>query len=88
MNRLAATVLAAAALTLSAGIAAHHGWAWTEDEESRLEGKIVTLHDQNPHAHLKLRDNQGVWEVDLASPAASGRGASPKEPLNRATRPS
>lgn len=73
MNRLTAAALALAALTIPAGLAAHHGWSWTQDEESRLEGTIVTLHHGNPHAHLTLRNKQGVWEVDLASPSATSR---------------
>ena len=50
MNRLVTAILSAAALALSASLAAHHGWAWTEDQESRLEGTIVTVHHDNPHA--------------------------------------
>ena len=74
MHRLSAAALTLAALAMPAGLVAHHGWAWTQDEESRLEGTIVTVHHDNPHAHLTLRNKQGVWEVDLASPMASGRG--------------
>lgn len=73
MNRLTAAALALAALTLPASLAAHHGWGWTADEESRLEGTIVTVHYGNPHMHLQLRTRQGVWEVDLSPPSQASR---------------
>ncbi|MBX7481517.1 hypothetical protein K3174_03180 [Qipengyuania sp. 6D47A] len=65
--------LALAALTVPTAALAHHGWSWTEDEESRLSGTIVTVHYGNPHAHLTVRNSQGVWEVDLAPPSATSR---------------
>jgi len=64
---------ALAAMAIPAGLAAHHGWNWTEDAESRLDGTIVTIHYGNPHAHLTLRSGKGVWEVDLAPPSQSSR---------------
>jgi len=67
----------AAALALPVAAAAHHGWAWTQDEESRLSGTIVSISFGNPHMHLQLRNDQGTWEVDLSPPIqaqASGFG--------------
>lgn len=52
---------------------AHHGWAWTEDEESRLSGTIEAISLGNPHAHLALRNDEGLWQVDLAPPSATAR---------------
>lgn len=66
---LAAALAAAAPLPA----AAHHGWAWTEDKESRLAGTIVSIDFGNPHTRLKVRNRQGTWQVDLAPPAASAR---------------
>lgn len=75
MSRLPKAIIVAAALAVPAGLAAHHGWAWTEDKESRLEGTIVSIDHGNPHAHLTLRDaRKAVWEVDLAPPSQSARG--------------
>lgn len=67
--------LLAAVLTLAApGIAlAHHGWEWTQDEESRLSGTIESVQLGNPHARLMVRNGQGVWEVDLAPPSSTRR---------------
>lgn len=73
MTRLKLAAFALAALAIPAGLSAHHGWSWTQDEETRLEGTIVTVHYGNPHAHLTLRNRQGVWEVDLAPPSQSTR---------------
>lgn len=63
----------AVALTLPAAATAHHGWGWTEDEESRLSGTIESIDYGNPHTSLTLRNDQGIWEVDLAPPSASSR---------------
>lgn len=64
---------ALAALALPTGLAAHHGWTWTEDAETRLAGTIVSIDHGNPHARLKLRNDQGVWEVDLSPPSQASR---------------
>jgi hypothetical protein len=61
------------ALGLPAAAAAHHGWAWTEDEESRLSGTIESISFGNPHMHLQLRNDQGTWEVDLSPPIVAAK---------------
>ena len=58
---------------LPGALTAHHGWSWTEDAESKLEGTIVTISYGNPHAQLTLRNRQGVWKVDLAPPSQASR---------------
>lgn len=63
----------AAGLAIPAAAFAHHGWNWTEEEESRLAGVIVSINYGNPHASLELRNESGVWDVDLAPPSASER---------------
>ena len=66
------------ALALPAAAAAHHGWGWTEGEESRLSGTIETISFGNPHMHLQLRAPNGRWEVDLSPPImAQGSGFGP-----------
>ena len=77
-----ATVLAA--IVLPVGALAHHGWGWTEDEESRLDGEIVSISFGNPHMHLQVeRERSGfggaeLWEVDLSPPiVAQGSGFGP-----------
>ncbi|GAA0272642.1 DUF6152 family protein [Alteraurantiacibacter aestuarii] len=95
MKRLYWAGLAAAAgLALPASLAAHHGWGWTQEEESRLEGEIVSISFGNPHMHLQLRTSGGVWsdgaiwEVDLSPPIvaqASGFGPEHAAPGDTAT---
>lgn len=79
MKKLAATLFAlGAAMGLPAAALAHHGWGWTEDEESRLSGTIVSISFGNPHMHLQLRNASGMWEVDLSPPiVAQGSGFGP-----------
>ena len=65
---------AVALLVALPGVAlAHHGWSWTEDEESRLSGTIEAISLGNPHAEISLKTEEGVWRVDLAPPAATAR---------------
>lgn len=72
------TLAAAVTLALPVTAAAHHGWAWTQDEESRLSGTIQAISFGNPHMHLQLRNAQGTWEVDLSPPiVAQGSGFGP-----------
>lgn len=74
MQRLPFRYLAiAAAIALPAAAAAHHGWAWTEDGESRLSGTIQTITFTNPHMHLQVRATNGLWEVDLSPPIVAER---------------
>lgn len=71
-------LLIAAAIALPAAAAAHHGWGWTETEESRLAGTIQSISFGNPHMHLQVRNDAGTWEVDLSPPiVAQGSGFGP-----------
>src|SRR5688572_8853298 len=73
MNARAAMLAAALGLAAPAAALAHHGWSWTEDEETRLSGTIEAISLGNPHAQLSLRNEAGLWRVDLAPPAATAR---------------
>ncbi len=79
MARRITLALGLGAVALPLAAAAHHGWGWTQDAESRLSGEIVSITFTNPHMQLRLRDAQdNVWAVDLSPPivaAASGFGA-------------
>jgi hypothetical protein len=65
------TALVAAALVAGgAGAAlAHHGWAWTLDEDFVLEGTIEEIYLGNPHAALKVTADGNLWSVELAPPS-------------------
>ena len=68
------TAMALAALALPAAALAHHGWAWTEERETRLTGTIQSISFGNPHMHLQVRAESGnVWEVDLSPPIVARR---------------
>jgi hypothetical protein len=61
------TVASGMAVFLFAGAAAaHHGWAWTEDDPFSLTGIIEDIYIGNPHVTMKVRAEDGVWDVDLA----------------------
>ena len=68
MHPIARVTAALAALALPAAALAHHGWGWTQDEESRLTGTIKSISFGNPHMHLQLEAAGGLWEVDLSPP--------------------
>lgn len=71
-------LFAAAIAALPVAALAHHGWGWTQNEESRLSGEIVSIRFGNPHMHLQLRNAEGLWEVDLSPPiVAKGSGFGP-----------
>lgn len=62
-------IAAAALVALPLTAAAHHGWGWTQERESRLAGTIQSISFGNPHMRLELRDAQGdLWAVDLSPP--------------------
>jgi len=62
-----------AGLGVPAAAMAHHGWGWTEEEESSLSGTIEQISFGNPHMHLRLGTDQGSWEVDLSPPIQAQR---------------
>lgn len=73
-NRSTRILATALAVTLPAAAAAHHGWGWTEAEETRLSGTIESITFGNPHMHLQVRSERNawsdgaLWEVDLSPP--------------------
>ena len=63
----------AAGVGLPAAAAAHHGWGWTQTEESRLSGTIESISFGNPHMHVKVRNDAGTWAVSLSPPIVAQR---------------
>lgn len=70
--RRGAAILGLAALVAAPALA-HHGWAWTEDDPFELTGVIEDAYIGNPHVTLKVRSEDGLWDVDLAPLAPSTR---------------
>jgi Family of unknown function (DUF6152) len=57
-----------------APVSAHHGWGGNVDQVSDLTGIVeqgVSL--SGPHATMKLRVEDKVWDITLAPPAATER---------------
>ncbi len=55
-------------------VLAHHGWAGNEDKTSDITGVVesgVSL--SGPHATMKIRVGEQVWDITLAPPAATER---------------
>jgi hypothetical protein len=63
------------ALSLSAlPASAHHGWAGNSDEEFELTGTVVTgVSLAGPHATMKVRSDDKVWDLTLAPPSPTER---------------
>ena len=59
------------ALCLSAALAlAHHGWGGNSDEEFEISGTVETgVSLAGPHATMKVRAKDQVWDITLAPPA-------------------
>ncbi len=65
---------AAASLGLVAGSAlAHHSWSWAEEEQTELKGTIESISMSPPHPVLKVKAEDGVWQVDLGNPNQTER---------------
>jgi hypothetical protein len=59
-----------AGFLVAAPVLAHHGWGGNSEEEFELTGtveKAVSL--DGPHATMKLRVGNQVWDLTLAPPA-------------------
>ncbi len=63
----ASAVFAAALVTMASAIA-HHGWDWTEDEQTEMTGIITEIYIGPPHPRLMIDTPDGPWQVDLGNP--------------------
>jgi hypothetical protein len=52
---------------------AHHGWSWTDEQTSQIEGTIRKIGMGNPHVSLDVEVNGEIWRVELAPPSATIR---------------
>jgi hypothetical protein len=77
---LLATLLAATSAT------AHHGWVAFAETESQVVGTVVSAALGAPHGELKVRAADGVWNVQLAPPAAIQRSGLTLEAIPAGTR--
>ena len=66
--------LLAIAVAASMPVSAHHGWAWAEDTQSTLNGRIQSISMTAPHPTLQVTDAAGAtWQVDLGNPSQTER---------------
>lgn len=73
-SNLALALLACVAVPLSQLAVAHHGWAWAEDAQSTLAGRIESISMAAPHPTLQVTDAEGAtWQVDLGNPGQTER---------------
>jgi hypothetical protein len=55
-------------------VSAHHGWAGNVDQTSDLTGVVESgISLSGPHATMKIRADNQVWDITLAPPAATQR---------------
>ena len=53
---------------------AHHGWGGNLDEEFEIAGVVTTgVSLAGPHASMKIRAQDKIWDITLAPPAATER---------------
>jgi len=74
--RTAFKVFAGGMLSLAFAIpaVAHHGWSGNGEEEFELTGTVEkTVSLDGPHATMKLKVGEQVWDVTLAPPARTER---------------
>jgi hypothetical protein len=65
--RMAGRMAGAILLALAVPAAAHHGWgSYDSASPVTVEGAILTLKYENPHATLTVRGSDKVWTVTLA----------------------
>ncbi len=73
-TRLAMLLPVLAMLLASLPALAHHGWAWAEDEQSTLTGKVQSVSMNAPHPTVQVIDAKGVaWQIDLGNPNQTER---------------
>jgi len=70
----AAAVLFAATPGALSPAWAHHGWGGQEEQVTSLTGTVVEgVSMAGPHATMKIRSGNDVWDLTLAPPARTAR---------------
>jgi len=68
------TGLAAALVFAAAPAFAHHGWGGQEEAVTTLNGTVVQgVSLAGPHATMKIKVGNDVWDLTLAPPARTER---------------
>lgn len=70
----ASLYLAFGALLFAAPAFAHHGWGGQEEQITTLNGTVVQgVSMSGPHATMKIKAGNDVWDLTLAPPARAAR---------------
>jgi hypothetical protein len=70
----AAAVLFAATPGALSPAWAHHGWGGQEEQVTSLTGTVVEgVSMAGPHATMKIKSGNDVWDLTLAPPARTAR---------------
>ncbi|HJT43852.1 MAG TPA: DUF6152 family protein [Rhizomicrobium sp.] len=66
--------LAASALLFTGPAFAHHGWSGQDEKVSAMTGTVVQgVSLAGPHASMKIKVGNEVWDITLAPPARTAR---------------
>jgi hypothetical protein len=61
-------LITAVLLCLAMPLSAHHGWGGQQTEESAITGVVTqAVNLAGPHATMKIRVDQQVWDVTLSA---------------------
>jgi hypothetical protein len=64
---VAGSVVTAGVLTT--GVLAHHGWDWTEPNQTEMTGKILKIYVGPPHPQIQIAtEKEGEWTIDFGNP--------------------
>ncbi|MFP2905342.1 DUF6152 family protein [Pyxidicoccus sp. 3LFB2] len=75
---------ALAALCMSGGALAHHGWSSYDNSNTvKLTGVIREAGYENPHGYVDLEAKEGQWHVILAPPSRMESRGLPKAALKQ-----
>lgn len=67
LTKVSQLSLLAAALWAASAVA-HHGWNWTEQQQTEMTGEITEIYIGPPHPRLMINTPDGAWQVDLGNP--------------------
>ena len=63
-----------AAVVLTSGVFAHHGWTWTEPNQVEMTGRILKIYIGPPHPQIHIETpDDGQWTVDFGNPQQTQR---------------
>ncbi len=65
--KLLISAVVAGLLCLSQALA-HHGWDWTDKQQTEMTGTITEIYIGPPHPRLMIDTEDGRWQVDLGNP--------------------